>query len=670
MRTRNQFKITRWLMLVALLALSLLLTGCMEDIIEAEKGEATPSIDSSESSIPPSDGGKLCVNCTVAEFNPNTRRVALPNDAILDALFAEGVVLSGNPDGSENGVAKNMPIRIPFDGPIDLTSALVGNIFMLDITGVPAAGPVLATDFNITYLDSNNDLVLVPKPGTFTNGSTYAVVITKGVLESDAATPIEESLLFWMLKSTTPLVDAYGHSLVGILDDETAARLEPGRLEMAPLIAGLEAAPYNIPRASMALIFTFTIEATDSTALLPSMWPTMEAGVTADKAATASVEWMTGSAWADAPGTPDDFTGLFSGSAPVDAIAAINMGRITCIPMLKLDADSEFSLLGGTPAQCPNTNAGSAPGYLDFWLSDPIAATAGIVVYMHPITKNKETFIAIANTLASVGLATLAFDMWGHGSRIYPDPTTGLDAGFLRPDNPFLSVGYMTQGRMDILRFGEMARSNPDFATVLGTIPANSNYLVAVSMGTLIGALTTSTASNPFDKVLFSNPGGDLIDILLEGAFGPEDIFPAVAALKGVSVGSPEFNSIMVGLEMSFRHAVFAGMVDSLAVYDPASTANPASVLVQEIIGDGTVPNNTTQLMAMMMGIDGANTFADGDGNQVTTRTRWIFDPANYSPTTAGHAFLLDGLTTATAGGQGQMVQYLMGPTVDDPSIP
>ena len=237
----------------------------------------------------------------------------------------------------------------------------------------------------------------------------------------------------------------------------------------------------------------------------------------------------------------------------------------------------------------------------------------------------------------------------------------------MRPDNPALTVGYMIQTQLDLLRFRTLLEANPGLVTAIGNTPTVTPvYFVGMSLGGIIGS-NLAGLGFPANRFVLNVPGGDLTDIILSGSFGPTIRATVAATLQldtSTSEGQAELNSTMLGIDLSATHAIFKGGVDPLYT---ASTLAPASVLVQQMTGDAVIPNSNTDLLSLAMGL---TTYSDGDGAQDNaTRSRWILDPANYPGTgTAGHGFLLDASTTATPQGQLQAVCFLTSGIVLDPS--
>ena len=659
--SRRSGVVTQRLILLVALA-SLLLGGCTDDLIEALLGAAAPSVNPSEQGL------------TIAQFDQDARRVALPNDVVLLALNQE---LAAMGKSQLTGTARNMPIRIPFSGPIDYpftatdgsfdagaAAAWATHVFVIDTTPGPTqpALPYYAGgNFKAVYQDSNNDLVLVPSSTQFAANTTYAVVVTTGVTDLNG-NPVYPSIPMTMVRQTSALVDGSGHSTSSLLTDSEAQQLETLRQGLAPLFTVLSGS--GIQRSDVALMFTFKTETTDSTATTAGLISTVE-GSGALNGASTNLQWITSALGvSDSPASAGDFKSAFAG-VPVNAIQAIYHGFYACSSFMSSDGSGDY-IMTGTPGNvCPNSDPIVGSGNIDFWLAKPIAALTGIAVFQHGITRDSTDFIAVANTLASIGVATIAINLWDHGDRIYS--IAGSEVPFVRPDDPSKTVGYLLQSRFDVTYLASIANNNTELqnAAILGSAPGALFY-VGQSLGSIVGAGVALNSVQSFDAVLLNVPGGDLVDIVLEGAIGSQELIPEVAATVGQAVGSTDLNATLLGIELATRHALFAGLSDPLALYNPGSPPSTAT-LVQQMTGDEVIPNSDTELLSRVMAL---TTYSDGAGTKSTSRSRWIYNPSNYTPANAGHGFLLDALTTATTKGQTQMATWLATGNILDPSVP
>ena len=293
-----------------------------------------------------------------------------------------------------------------------------------------------------------------------------------------------------------------------------------------------------------------------------------------------------------------------------------------------------------TLEDCPNSLAGM-DGNLGFWAAQPATTSAGLVIFQHGITSHKDSLFYIINTFAEFGYSSIAIDAWGHGERGYEDGNANgaientmadgyADSGllFIRPDAPDLSAGYYLQTLLDIYRIAYLTGFNPltqlsnsEIQTAIGlydpigladgnaTDGSSNAHYVGVSLGGIMGATLSSILNTsfqtiaPFGKYVLNVPGGDVTDVVFNGSFGP-GVRSSVATAQGYDTdtveGQQSLNSTMVAIDLLTSHTFFTALMDPLAW---AQTAAPSNVLVQEIVGDATVPNSNTELLAHSMNL-------------------------------------------------------------------
>ena len=366
----------------------------------------------------------------------------------------------------------------------------------------------------------------------------------------------------------------------------------------------------------------------------------------------------------------------------------------------KTDVDAE--VLDEVLEDCPNSLADMG-GNLGFWAAQPATASAGLVIFQHGITSHKDSLFYIINTFAEFGYSSIAIDAWGHGERGYEDGNANgtientmadgyADSGllFIRPDAPDLSAGYYLQTLLDIYRVAYVAGQNVEIQTAIAfadpldgsdgsVVDGTSNtHYVGVSLGGIMGATISSILNTsgqtiaPFGKYVLNVPGGDVTDIVFNGSFGP-GVRSSVATAQGYDTstveGQQSLNSTMVAIDLLTSHTFFTALMDPLYW---AQTGLPSNVLMQEIVGDSTVPNSNTELLAQSMNlIDRADgdTMVNPDDN--VNRLRWTFTPSNYvsGNDTPGHGFLLDsGDSNVSDQAQKQVGCYLRDGVVPDPT--
>ena len=360
---------------------------------------------------------------------------------------------------------------------------------------------------------------------------------------------------------------------------------------------------------------------------------------------------------------------------------------------------------------CPNSlsyiDEDELNGTIGFWLSVP-DSPQGLALYLHGIGNSKDQFFSVANRMAVLGMSTIAIDIWGHGERTYedgdengvidnnmssnygdtPDDDEDGDSGalFVRPDNPALTVGYYLQTLFDIYRLSNLVIDNTELLAATGVAsladddndatPYKTNlHYLGLSLGGFIGstaALQLDSAGGvifPFYRYAFSASGGDLTDTVLNGSLGVK-VRKSVAESNTTEYdtstvkGTQSLNSAMVAIDLLTSQAVFSTAIDPLAV---ASEVLPERVLLQEVVGDTTVINASTELLAQSLQLkdysDGGDSIDTENETVGTKRVRWTLNPDNYSilkgENKARHTFLVDGNTTATEQSQWQAACFL-----------
>jgi len=295
----------------------------------------------------------------------------------------------------------------------------------------------------------------------------------------------------------------------------------------------------------------------------------------------------------------------------------------------------------------PNANSG---------ISKP-ASGWPVMIYQHGITRNRTDALALADTMASIGVAVVAIDLPLHGltdtqspfyvgntpfapvasertfNVDYTDNGTGAPgadgmidssgAHFINLQNLLVSRDNVRQGVADLFTL----TANLPFMDIDGDQAGDFDSSQVSFAGQSLGAMTgvDYLAFNPdVNSALLSAPGGGIANLLLGSpTFGPRII--AGLASAGVEQGTTEFNLFML---------VTQTVIDSA---DPINHGAKASlvnnILLHEIIGDqvitNTVPNaplsGTEPLIAAMgltsysesafdaTGIDGAVRFIEGE---------------------------------------------------------
>lgn len=220
--------------------------------------------------------------------------------------------------------------------------------------------------------------------------TTYVAYLTTDA-KDDRGLSVVPNPTFALLRSLAPLA-VNGKATVSVLTDAQAAQLEPIRLGMRPMFDALASA--GIARTKLALAFAFTTQS--------------EASVLDQLHALPGLTGMT-----DQPSFIMDATEAYTAVAAASGIAIDGIDAFYAGAFLTPVA---VTGPGGTLDPTHPT-----PLRVDFTLAVPkgIAPVTGypITLFGHDFTRSRNDGLAIANSLAKAGQATLSSDVIFHGER-------------------------------------------------------------------------------------------------------------------------------------------------------------------------------------------------------------------------------------------------------------
>lgn len=230
---------------------------------------------------------------------------------------------------------------------------------------------------------------------------------------------------------------------------------------------------------------------------------------------------------------------------------------------------------------------------LRFWLSIPKQITqkpVGIAILQHGLNSRKEQTFVMANALAQRGIAAIAIDAVGHGSRSGGVGSAGFEfINFLNPkpivDNFRQTIIDQIQvlrtikalNKLDLYPF-DQADGKPDFST------ERLAYL-GISLGGIIGGSTVSIEP-AFDAAALIVSGGgftDLIRIPLNDKF--------------------RIKSPLIVEQFSHIVQLLLDAADPLSYASTLATRTTRSpdILMQMVIDDDTVPNQSSVNKALVL---------------------------------------------------------------------
>jgi len=479
----------------------------------------------------------------------------------------------------------------------------------------------------------------------------YMAVVTDAVqdAEGNPATPAQT---YFLAKRTEPLVTDGGVSTEPLLDNATAQALEPIR----QLVNAQETAAEAVGIARDDIVLSWTATTQSITPVLNVVRSTLSA--------TSSTLAPTGLTTADvlppgaSPGIADVFIGVvelpyFLGvpsaenpTAPLNQFWEASPGNyVPPFDGLELDSEStNVTVANPIPVERDRQTVPilvTVPNQF----SGQVKPAGGwpVAIFQHGITGNRSQALALADTMASIGVAVISMDLPLHGiTQTNPmDPTQPLAALYVG-NTPFASVANERTFDLDLqdnasgapgpdgqidssgaffinLQSLLTARDNlrqgqVDLSTLALNVPfmdidgdsvsdfdgSNINF-VGLSLGSIVGTGFLAVEPTVNNGVL-SAPGGGIANLLASSpTFGP--VIRAGLQQAGVEPDSPEFFQFLGAAQQ---------VVDSA---DPINWSTVAvqdnSILLHEIIGDSVVPNSVqgaplsgTEPMIRIMGLD------------------------------------------------------------------
>jgi len=309
------------------------------------------------------------------------------------------------------------------------------------------------------------------------------------------------------------------------------------------------------------------------------------------------------------------------------------------------------------------------PGYAGAANCGQIYAANGypVAIYVHGITSDRSSVLALAHTLASKCVATVAIDLPLHGipansafvtalnvekSLLIPFSTLyGSNAPHERHFNvagpggapapmnfdaptaadgsgaQFTNLGYLAntrdnnrQGVMDLLNLNASLKGiNEDFLTGLAvSLDLNKVYVVGVSLGGIIGTTFTSVNEsaitndaavgltsnlNHIRGLVAASAGSQVAHILINSPTFAPVINAGLAA-KGVNVGTSSYEKFIYAAQSTVDSSDVVNFAEKLATQN-------VPVLIQQINNDQVIPNSAasaplagTTALARLLGAD------------------------------------------------------------------
>ena len=479
----------------------------------------------------------------------------------------------------------------------------------------------------------------------------YMAVVTDAVQDAEG-NPATPSQTYFLAKRTDPLVTEGGVSTEPLLDNATAQALEPVR----QLVNAQESAAEAVGIARDDIVLSWTATTQSITPVLNVVRSTLSA--------TSSTLAPTGLTTADVlpPGASPGIANVFIGIVELPYFLGVPSAENPTAPLNQFWEASPgnyippFDGLGLDPSSTNVTVANPIPVERDRQtvpvlvtvpnqFSGQVKPAGGwpVVIFQHGITGNRSQALALADTMASIGVAVISMDLPLHGiTQTNPmDPTQPL-AGLYVGNTPFAPIANERTFDLDLQDNasgapgpdGQIDSSGAFFINLQNLLTARDNLrqgqvdlstlalnvpfmdidgdsvsdfdgsnisFVGLSLGSIVG--TGFLAVEPtVNNAVLSVPGGGIANLLAGSpTFGP--VIRAGLQQGGVEPDSPAFFQFLGAAQQ---------VVDSA---DPINWSTVAvqdnSILLHEVIGDTVVPNSVpgaplsgTEPMIRIMGLD------------------------------------------------------------------
>lgn len=560
--------------------------------------------------------------------------------------------------GGTNAVAGlNAPIYLQFNAAVDATTVTAANIKVFQLS-TDAAGTENAAlgfadvsgMFTYQYTAGGTDLFLFPNfpllPGT-----RYLYVVTNRVKDA-AGLPISASPYFEALKATTPLTGTFAalEAVRANVMSGTNIALSGYAKVMDDLITAT-ATTTVAKRADIAVMGRFITTGAGFIAPNPAAPNTRIPVESALRsfAAGATLGGLSGKTWTNTVAvtttfdrggvnpTPDAYWTAVMGTATAApatvgtvVLGTLNSADLSVDPVV-VAANATVAggnLTGVTGAYNPAAGvvqpyrtAGALTSYYHVPRSIPfvyIAPATGsnwpLVIYQHGITSRKETVIALAQTLTTVGRAVIAIDLPLHGALAVPTHTTGTVWGqdFMAIGAPLATRSNIQQAAFNLHRL-ELTVATGGLAA-LPAPPSNTGMrFVGHSLGAIVGTYylagntTLATTGAPYTqttldadmKGYLAVPGGRTAYLIQNSpSFGPS--VDAGLAAVGIVKNSPTYHQFFQVTQSVVDPADPATMTTPLAAGLPSRLSN--RVAIQESVGDTVISNPYTRYLGNALG--------------------------------------------------------------------
>lgn len=634
--------------------------------------------------------------------------IPLPNDLLRNPTTGKlAFPGTGEPFDAANsldGFSTSGAIIIPFKGTIKASSV---NNDTLPVYNTKSGQKVLMT-YTVSENSTGSVVTAVPVKA-MDPGARHLVVISSGIISALSDSPVLSDNLINILKSRDSLLDANGNSTNPALDNATAAKLEPVRVQYQEVWLLTETITGQ-NRAFVPLAFTFTTQ-TLFNALPETRAQVLNANAPLINANPAFLGGNNAAQFLPVGMGHDVNPGGFSTTSPFNDETVDNGSNLDFVAGGSIPTVERFisqNLKPGIPSsnigrihlgsvQVPVYRTNSLTG---FWASPPVqtgtqtvnfvlflpnsvkfpdilkgvgglpASAANqpvpVAIFQHGITGNKFQAVALADAFNQQGIAVIAIDLELHGDLSKPtasnDPNVS-GQGFINLQNLRNSRDNIRQSVVNLYALTNAitsGQSNIDAppnvtgaAPELGAPAVNAAFpnpaYISLSLGSIVGDVFLATEPNISRAVL--NVGGARITNLLLNSqtFGP--VVTQGLAASGIQAGTAQFAQFFLIAQAVVDDADPVNYADQ-ATSGALRGGTPAQILQQAGVTDAVVPPVSQYDMAIQHG-NGNAAFSQIDAIVQQALLPQVSTPFTgigvYEIPNAGHGSLLDPTAGPTA---------------------
>ena len=617
----------------------------------------------------------LAINATsTAVGDGTTQHLYNPGAGVaptaIDLLFKDSTdgtlnipIVSGDPKtplytvmNAMDGFSTGAPISTSFSAAINSATIPVGiRMFEVGLSGFGRA--VVSIKDELTFGDdfvasldaTGTTLVILPYKRPLKPDTSYYVVITNSLLDTNGDSVKPSSVYSLAKDSTTTYVDSLGASLLENTSDADAATMEALRQLVTASEFTVDYAYEDLSAINIIASWSFTTQSVGK--VLAQVRSNLRAGAVPDSMLVDSTS--------DSPQSAAD---IYIGTLDIPYYLTAASGVNDTTPLASFWTGVGGSLLSRVNPNPVATSTESIPLMVSVPKSTAPANGYPVVIYQHGITTNRATMLAIADSMAAAGLAVVAIDMPMHGltgnetngtenfykngalnttertfdldlvnnSTSAPDPdgdgtTDTSGKHFINMENLLNTRDNVRQSVSDLFT---LTYALEGMTAGTASFDTSRIYFIGHSLGAMVGTPFLALEPNVRDAALVF--GGGSLPKILDGSasFGPT--IAAGLGAKGVVKGTSDYESFLAvaqtavdsGDPINYADAAVAGR--GLLFFEIAGgNSSPSDLVVPNTVPDGNDSSGTvpaplagTEPLLTLMGLTQVNSDQQGSDLQ------------------------------------------------------